>query len=388
MQRRHFVRNVGLASLTPLVAACSRTLAGPLAALRPTNTVDAKQCAASHCVWNEAVAYARWAPSPHNIQPWRLRVLSETTAELLYDPARLLPVTDPTSAFTIMGLAMFVEYLSIAMQPTGFAVRAEYVMQPLNYGATALTRFATLTRVPTTDAPAFDRELIMARQTSRLPYDGYTVDDATLHALASLSSADGHAFHWSSDDATVAWMLDLNRFTLFRDLDDAPTRGELRQWIRSTPDEAFVKKDGLWSHCLRFPGWLLKAFFDEHEKWGRGWRAKICGRMLVQGMNGTRTVGWWSGPLETPADWIRAGSLLGRSWLALSERGINMHPFGSVITNPEAYAKLCEKLKPDTTDGPLWLAVRLGRSAAPPRSYRLSAHNILVTSEKTPERTS
>ena len=95
-------------------------------------------------------------------------------------------------------------------------------------------------------------------------------------------------------------------------------------------------------------------------------------------MHGTRTVAWWSGPFSTPADWRAAGVVVGQSWLELARQGIHMHPFGSIITNPIAHAKLVGKLALPAGADPLWLIVRLGRSDTPPRSYRLDERSIFI----------
>lgn len=382
MERREFLRSVGLAGITPLLASCAQSLGiSPQLLANPQGSPDGRRDPDG--VWKEGAAYARWAPSPHNIQPWLLRVVSPTHAELLYDPNRLIPILDPTSAFTMMGLVMFAEYLSIAVSPRGYSVRADYLRRPLNYSATRPPLFANLELIPSDGARAVDRRLILERQTSRLPYDGFKVNESAMSAIAGIASEFGHSCEWSSDDDLVKWIIDLNRFTLFNDLDRTPERTELRRWIRTSDQEAAQKKDGLWSECLRFPGWLLKAFFDEHEKWGKGWRANVCGKMLEEGMHGTRTVAWWSGPFSEPDHWIQTGSVLGRSWLELARRGIRMHPFGSVITNPEAHARLVRKLGKIEGAHPLWLLVRVGRSDAPPRSYRLDEPAIFLNEEST-----
>ena len=124
---------------------------------------------------------------------------------------------------------------------------------------------------------------------------------------------------------------------------------------------------------------MLKEFFDHHEKWGHGWRKQACGEMLVKGMEGTRTVAWWSGPFSEPSHWIAAGQVLGRSWLTLASHGVQMHPFGSIITNPLAHAKLEERLGRPAGADPLWLLARIGRSAVPPRSYRLNERDIFIS---------
>jgi hypothetical protein len=334
-------------------------------------------------IWAEGLSYARWTPSPHNTQPWRLRVVSPTEAEVYYDPRRLLPVTDPTGAFTIMGLAMFVEYLGVALRSHG-VVAANFCGERLDYTATRPRLFASLTFSDSSDAapPAFDRQLILERKTSRMPYDGRPVENSTMASLRDIATGFGNRLAWSSDKKLVEWVIELNRYTLFADLDDTPSRTELRRWIRTSDEEAAKQGDGLWSHCLRFPGWLLEAFFDQHEKWGRGWRARASGEMLMNGMHGTRTVAWWSGPFETPADWIATGRVLGRSWLELTRVGVGLHPFGSTITNPTAHERLRDRLGMTEGDSRLWLLARLGRSHMPPRSLRIPPEAVLLSDQE------
>lgn len=381
--RRAFVRSLGAAAALPALTACARAFRIPLDAMVAPKA-GAGDVRDPDGTWAEGLAYARWTPSPHNTQPWRLRVASPTEAEVYYDPRRLLPVTDPTGAFTIMGLAMFVEYLGVALRARGVTLETHIREEALDYTATRPRLFASLTfsAEPTDNAPEFDRKLILERKTSRMPYDGRPVENSTMASLEELARGFGNDFAWSSDPKLVEWIIDLNRYTLFADLDDAPSRTELRRWIRTSDDEAARHADGLWSHCLRFPGWLLKAFFDDHDKWGRGWRARVSGEMLVNGMHGTRTVAWWSGPFETPADWIATGRVLGRSWLELTRRGIGLHPFGSVITNATAHARLRERLGMTEGDSRLWLLARLGRSQTPPRSLRVPPEAVLLTDEE------
>jgi nitroreductase len=378
MHRRLFLSRLGVAGAASVLAGCARTFGIPIdvMARAEPGAGDARDPAG---LWREGAAYARWAPSPHNVQPWRLRIISDTRSELYCDPSRLLRKTDPTSAFTTMGMAMFVEYLSVALHSRGYTVHAEYAGNPIDYRAARPVLFAALELRPADGDAAVDRELILARKTSRLSYDGNPVEDSVLERLVTFAGQGGHRFQSSSDPGLVAWTLELNRFTLFSDLDDADARGELRQWIRCTDPEAQEHKDGLWAHCLRFPGWLLRAFFDEHEKWARGWRADLCGRLLLRGMRGTRTVGWWSGPFEKPDDWVSAGRVLGRSWLELTRLGIQLHPFGSIITNPRAYARLTERLTAPSGNDRIWMLFRVGRSDVPPRSYRLDEPKIFLS---------
>src|SRR5881396_561357 len=95
-------------------------------------------------MWAELIDLARWAPSPHNIQPWRLRIRSETDADLLYDPTRLLPSTDPTGRFSVVGLGIFLETLTIGARARSRDVDVDYVTDRLESGQSEPTLWARL----------------------------------------------------------------------------------------------------------------------------------------------------------------------------------------------------------------------------------------------------
>ena len=308
------------------------------------------------------------------MQPWRFRIVSETEAELLADPARLLPVTDPGGRFMLAGFGVLLELLTVAARAQGRELHADLAGAPLDHRADGPIAVATLRLEPggATDLPV---ALVLSRRTSRLPYDGRPVEQPVLDELRALARGFGHVFEATSEPELVRWVLELNRDTLFYDLEDESARTEIGSWLRFSERRASAERDGFSPACLGFPGWLLRLFFR------LPWVARLpllAGRLrrtYFRTTEGTRTVGWLTGPFETPADWVCAGRLLGRIWLVLESHGLHLHPFGSVITNPTANARLRERFGVDETP---WMLVRLGRSAGPPRSRRLRTDELLV----------
>jgi hypothetical protein len=333
---------------------------------------------ADAAVWTRLLEQARWAPSPHNIQPWRVRPRSATAADLLYDPARLLPDTDPTGFFTQVGFGIFLEALDVAAAAHGLEVEVAPVAWRLDATAAGLPLLARLRLAPRTRPEPLDASLLERRRTSRLRYDGEPVDAATLEACRAIAAAAGQSWTATSDPEAVAWTLRLNRDTLFYDMADAAARGEVGRWIRTTPAEERRHRDGLSARCLGFPGWLLRLFFRHHRlmEWP-GLRQAIRMR-YDRSMRGTRTVAWLTGRFDGPADAVAAGRMLGRLWLTLTARGVGLHPFGSIITNPRAYARLRERMAGGDPQARTWLIMRLGRSAEPPRSLRREAAEVLA----------
>jgi hypothetical protein len=327
--------------------------------------------------WTSLLETARRAPSPHNIQPWRLRVLDDRRADLLCDGERLLPDTDPPGRFTMVGLGVFLETLAIAARAQGTDVEADYALAPLVPGAELLP-VAQLTLVPATETEPLRRELIERRRTSRVPYDGRPVEPETLAELERVAADWGQTATFTTEPDLVSFVLDLNREALFFDLTDERARREVGGWLRFSARAAAESRDGFSPAALGFPGWLLRLFFRARPAFELPVVRTVVRRAYDRTQRGTRTIGWLEAPFETPEDWIRAGRALARLWLTMTARDVVLHPFGSIVTNADANRRLLERLPNDPSRGTLWLAFRLGRSKEPARSHRLTVDELLV----------
>src|ERR671931_227325 len=129
-------------------------------------------------VWADLVDDARWAPSPHNLQSWLVRVRGASEAELLYDPARVLPQTDPLGRFITVGLGVFIESLAVAASARGLALTVAYDGARIGAGARRPAPFARLALAPADVDEPLSVRLLHERRTSRLPYDGRDVRSA------------------------------------------------------------------------------------------------------------------------------------------------------------------------------------------------------------------
>jgi len=329
--------------------------------------------------WAALVEYARWCPTVHNLQPHKVRPLSATEAELYYDPSRLLPVEDPDAVFVTIALGIFVEHLSVAASAGGARVEITKVFNPVSVEAQGIQRFALLTLVARAEKPEIDRELIRQRRTSRLHYDGKPVNRDALEKVRTEAAAFGHEFFFTDEREVVDFVIDLNQQTLFQDLRSAADRNELNQLFRYTQEEAERKKDGLWSNCMCFPGKLMKSVFTHHEKWEKGWRRWLLAGKYKGSFKGTATICWFGGNFENTGDWLDAGRMLARNWLLLTREGVFIHPFGSLITNKDAYQKINEKFTRPQPGKKIWMIFRAGYSKEPARSYRLNTEDILLS---------
>ena len=130
--------------------------------------------------WYDLVDIAKWCPTVHNLQPQKIKVISENRAELYYDPKRLLPHGDPKSVFSTVAMGVFIENLSIAASKFDYDVKIEKVHNNIDIESKGNTLFATLALVKSQKEESLDSSLIKKRRTSRTKYDEISVDDSVL----------------------------------------------------------------------------------------------------------------------------------------------------------------------------------------------------------------
>ena len=332
----------------------------------------------SQTQWNEILEYGRWAPSPHNTQPWLFQYNDDDTITLLYDPKRLIPGTNPTGSFMAVGFGILNETLSIAAAPLDLDIEVSNQIKNLDSNKEGPQPFATLKLVKRTKKETLQRQLILDRRTSRLPYDGKALSAEAIAALDKIAKEYGHLLEFSSDKSEVKWVIRLNSNTMFADMSETIARNEVGSWMRFSADEAKKRADGLAAYAMQIPGIVMWLFVHINWIFRLPGVYQLVRWIYEKTMSGTATVAWISGPFETPEDWDNAGHMMARLWLTMTHYGIYLHPFGSVITNEEAHAQMDDHFQNEERKNDLWMLMRLGYGESPPQAQRLPLDSMIV----------
>jgi hypothetical protein len=235
---------------------------------------------------------------------------------------------------------------------------------------------------PTTADDVERLRVFRERRTSRRPYEDRLVAEPVVDAARGIAAAAGHVFRTTADPATVRRLVRVNQATLFSDLENDAVYEEIMTWLRFSKREAADRADGLSAEAMLMPGPLLR-FAMEH----RGlWRAPLAGPairgMYLNTMRGVRQLGWLEGPFGQPADHVEAGRTFMRVWLRLAAEHVQLHPFGTVITNPGSHRTFAEAVHADEGAGRMaWMLFRFGYSRTPPVAHRRPAAAMLLGAE-------
>jgi len=321
--------------------------------------------------WEEIVRVALRTPSPHNTQPWRVRILDERRASLFMEAARMLPDEDITGQFLRCAMGLFLEALRIAAANAGFTLHAAWQESETH---AALIPFAELELEEGAEPTLYPDELLQTRMTSRLPSNGVPIEPTFTAKLKGLAAESGQRYEQIDEPALIEAIIGENIRAVFDDLNVPSYHDEIARWFRYSDEEAQAKCDGLDYRCMGVPALQLKLMrsLPQVMHWpltrGVTWRD-------YRGQIGDVThLGVIAGPFFNDAASVRAGAFLMRFWLELAREQIYIHPFGNLVTNAAAAARVREL----TGIGDSWLVFRIGHTDVPPQSYRRSLEQVLI----------
>ena len=333
--------------------------------------------------WLSLLETAVHTPSPHNVQPWRLRLLGEDEADLFIERRRTLPKEDTTGSFIVSTMGMFLEALKVLAANRSLGLRWElhnppgwYAPEILRPAGDALLPFARLRLAPPDDEAeaAYPDSLFLRRRTSRISLLPRPVEEPAARALTGLASAWGQRYEQITDAQKIERILRRNTEAVFEDLNSRDYHDEIVEWFRFTDRAARRTRDGLDYRCMntsRAAFWTaarmprLLQFPLTRPLFARVYRAQL----------GTvPTVGLLAGPFFEPESAVETGRFLMRFWLETASRGLYIHPYGNLVTN-RAAAEWCLR---ETGVERIWLVFKIGYSDEPPKSYRRRVEEVLI----------
>jgi len=332
-------------------------------------------------IWKTLLETAKYVPSPHNVQPWRLRIVSDESADLLIEKQRTLPKEDPTGSFIILTMGLFIGALTILAANRSlklsyqlYSPLSQFTPQHIAEAAGELLPFARLTLGPGEETHEYDDSLFLTRRTSRTSYLSQPVPDQATETLSNLARAWGQTYKQVTDHETIAQILTCNMDAVFHDLNAPDYHDEIVGWFRFTDRASRRTRDGLDYRCMnssRISFWLAARFPQLLQlPVTRPLLKNIYRRQL----GNVPSIGMLAGPFWDADSAFENGRFLMRFWLELARRDLYIHPYGNLVTN-KAAAEWCQQR---VGLPQIWLVFRIGFSKVPPPSYRRSVEEILI----------
>ncbi|WP_327000248.1 hypothetical protein OHA72_34605 [Dactylosporangium sp. NBC_01737] len=308
----------------------------------------------------------RRAPSAHNTQPWALRY-TDDAVDVHWDPSRALPDSDPTRRDLFLSLGAFIETCLVVAASAGLPVRADIAVDHSSQ------RAARLLPSPSVYDTPFTLTSVQQRRCARGGYAPGTLDPAVLAALTAL----GADLRQVPTRTLVAPLAAADRWMF----GTPEVVGELRAWMRLSPKHPRYQLDGLTDQAMalsRIEATGLAAMIGPRaypltRRLGGPALLAAASKGLLR-YDGSVLI--LVGSAVTPESVIEHGRALVRVWLALSERGLNVHPLSQLLDCAATAGQLTEKLDLAPDESPL-AVFRTGRPLKEPiRSARIPASQV------------
>lgn len=195
----------------------------------------------------ELVRAATLAANGHNTQPWRFEV-GDSRIAIRPDLGRRTPVVDPDDHHLYASLGCAAENLVLAATVFGLASEVKSSADGIE-----------IDLVPDSVEPSPLARQIVARQCTRVMYDGRKLAAGDLDRLAEAGRRDGVECRVFESDREMSKLCDLVVEANTEQLEDGAFVSELCDWIRFSAGQALASRDGLYSGVMgspSLPAWL------------------------------------------------------------------------------------------------------------------------------------
>lgn len=313
------------------------------------------------------VAWGIKAPSGHNTQPWRFRLM-ENGIEIHPDFSRALPVVDGDHHALYASLGCAAENMMIAATREGLGARLDLSRD--EKGQVFITiQFKPDSRVE----PDVLFDQIERRQSTRNKYRDQQVPPSDLEKLRNSFRFEGISLLTLTEKEAMEQLTPFIIDGSNRQFENRAFVKELISWIRFSRKEALQKKDGIWHASMGLPatGRLLGEIImgrlvsakSEAKRWEGLIRASAGLALFVSRENDA-------------SHWISLGRAFQRFGLTASSLNISLAHMNMPCEEMEVRQEMARHLK--LGDQHPLLLIRFGYSDPMPYSFRRELNEVMV----------
>jgi nitroreductase len=312
----------------------------------------------------EAAAAAGYAPSIHDTQPWRWRLIGKVL-DLHLDRGRLLGVTDTDAGLATLSCGAAMHHARVALAAQGW--RVTVVRLPDRADPDHLAQVHVEGRAPLDPPSILDLRTIPLRHTDRRPVTGEPVSPEQLKAITAAVTAED------------TWLHTLTREQVL-DLAAADHAQRVEADEPAGQNELAYRTGGTRANGTGIPA---AAILD------RTTRTTVPGRDFAHhgdlpvsaGYDKAAVFAILYGRADSPLDWLRAGEALSAGWLTAAQWGVCVLPHHSPIETVGTRQAMRVVL---AGTGYPYLLLRLGRidpaDPGPSHAPRLPTEQIIERS--------
>jgi nitroreductase len=319
---------------------------------------------------HRVVELACRAPSTHNTQPWRWRIVGDTSVELYADRSRQLAVADPDGRNLMISCGAVLHHALEAARSLG--LEPTVTLSAVGSDQDLLARVTFSPAQPPADAAT--RLLIMEQRcTDRRRFTSWPVPDSRLNTLAQAAAGWG-AQAIPITDVTARFRAELlmeQAMTL--QAVDTRFSDEQAAWVERGDLDGIRTSNAVPPVAGRLAA-RPNRFLGE--------TGMPAAERMVESSDGLMAI---CTAYDAPESWLQAGHTLSALWLHATRAGMSIVPLSQVIEVPETRDALHHDVFADATRPQLVLRVgwqEIARTTLPRTSRRPLADVLMRDDER------
>lgn len=312
------------------------------------------------------------APSPHNTQAWKFKVLSDTEMLVYIDENRLLPATDPPARQIHMGSGCFIEVLSIGATSMGYETQVDtfpegtYSFEEI--GQKPVAKITLLPNARVQQDVLFDA--IHTRQTNRKTYSGSLVTDAEIAQILKWIGPSEADIVFINKPEEMRPLTDMFYSAMEIECKTRHLYEETRIWMRYSEKERAEKRDGLSVPQTGVDGFMkyLTEFFLDNgnpKRWHASFGMNGYLDGFKKGLDTAKGIVYLKTQTNEQLDWIKTGRTYARFHLAITKLDFYTHVYSQVLQEFPEMTDLYNKFHAHLgiqAPARVQMAVRIGRA--------------------------
>jgi hypothetical protein len=333
----------------------------------------------------KAIAIGINAPSPHNTQSWKFKIVNDTCMYLYVDENKLLPATDPPSRQIHMGAGCFIETLVVGATSLGYS--SQILLFPEGYETAADFGVKPVAKIEISQTSIKTDELsgyINTRQTNRREYEGKIISKTEFETLKALAGNSHSQLVFINENFKPYFEIFNKGFEI--ESRTYRTNEETRNLFRFSEEERAAKGDGISIPQMGYTG-MIKNIAEKSldngnkEKWHSDKSIKLSMKNVTKGIESSKGIVIWITEANTFEDWIKSGRDYVRFSLALTKLNLYAHPYNQAIQEYDEMKPVRDelnKLLNIKENQKIQMVVRIGRSSEPYLSYRRPFDSYII----------
>lgn len=294
---------------------------------------------------------ARWCPSPDNLQPWRFKILSETSFEVHCKDESDWMVYDINGHVTWLTIGFLFESIDISAAEFGY--RCEY--KKIDSGNSQVTIYQVLLSKDEKILPSQLFDLLPTRSVQRKPM-GTSALSKQEKQILSACIPEGFKIQWFesfNDKVSIGKLLFGNSHTRYAMKEGYDVHSKVIDWRKGfeqfSPTKIPPKSLGVDPITLALTKWALASWQRFHivEKYLAG---TVWARLVMDFYTSIRCSGHFlltkNNTAKTLEDFIDSGRVIMRLWLTCQKLNLGFQPEHT----PVMFAELQRNNTPFSTD--------------------------------------